>query len=60
MLSKSKKISIREKLNSEFPFRNLQVDTLCNLLIEVSIIFNMYHKYIPTYTIDLKLVIDLY
>lgn len=35
MLSKSKKTSVREKLHSEFPFRKLQVDKLCNLLIEV-------------------------
>lgn len=36
MLSKSKKISIRDTLNSEFPFRKIQIDTLCNLFIEVS------------------------
>jgi len=33
-LSKSKKLSIRDKLNAEFPFRKAQVDTLCNLLME--------------------------
>jgi len=36
MLSKSKNISIKDTLNSEFPFRQVQINTLANLFLNVS------------------------
>lgn len=36
MKSKLNKMLIRESLKSEFPHRTRQVDTLCNLIVEVS------------------------
>jgi len=36
MLSKSNKTAIRDSLNSDFPFRDIQINMLCNLFLTVS------------------------